>query len=700
MTIHLKEATAYTYDVPFLKEIQPYAHQVVQSQMIKEAVTSNKPTIIWNQAMTGAGKTLANYSLLTHMPKIRALGMYPVNELIKDQYQSVKDSVELGKWDEVAIWTAEEMRGERKPGESKVDQIRRMTSSFYRSIFTNPDHLMLISQERFFSYKKGDVPELLYRLADYHLQIFDEFHLYDIAQVNFLAQWMALITSLFPSRGYAFVLSSATPRVEFFQLAKRMGIQIRNVQEEVDRWLEEERPRVYEERVYLEPLSLDLCSTNLHRWNTSERILEQWEEQVEYLRKWPTAKGIIILDSIHEAQMLAHTLRQKGYDVGEVHGLSDRTNSRIALAKPITVATATIEVGVDFKGDIHKDFLIFESRNAGSFMQRLGRVGRGSRRLPEPPIKVWAHVPSHVKECIDMDEWSEMTRQDLKRVVMDSYQRYQDFYPFLEKVGGMNLVHGYYLAKRHQLETANNPILESLKTIVEKMYGLGFEEQNRQYQTWKKLRMIEPILSFRGQNSLENQVLHPDQEERLDTFYPDIWFWDETEPKMPIKKYDFRHVLSRKRVRFEPKEVFLAKAKGFISAEEWSDWKKKFENDRVLGYATVMGIRDKPAKLYWKLPPNAHLYTEKVVRMKRLQLLSDDPGLNEQLSDLFSNPASTSWIVTILKISTGEANDRLKLPPMFRLHTAQTVQKADWCIAFNVDAFKLWSVWSQESVVY
>ena len=220
------------------------------------------------------------------------------------------------------------------------------------------------------------------------LQAFDEFHLYNIAQVNVLAQWIALMAASFPKKGMVFLLSSATPRPEVFRLIEGTGLPIWNVQEETRCWLEEEKPSVYEERIFLEPVHLHVVSAYLPAWNTGERILERWDEIEDYLSEWPKAKGLIILDSIHEAQQLAAALREKGYDVGEVHGLSDRSRSREALAKPITVATATVEVGVDFQGEIWKDFLVFEARNAGSFMQRLGRIGREQVQSRAAPSRV------------------------------------------------------------------------------------------------------------------------------------------------------------------------------------------------------------------------------------------------------------------------------------------------------------------------
>lgn len=690
--IRVLEERAKTYNLPFIGDIRPYAHQAVQLRLVERAVRGKGKAIIWNRARTGAGKTLANYGYLTQNPQTRALGVYPVNELVKDQFQSLKQGLPLGIWDEISLWTAEEMRKNRMPGENKLEQIKRLSTPYHRAVMTNPDHLMLIAQERLYAYRQGERVEAFYRLGEYALQVFDEFHLYNIAQVNFLAQWMAFMDASFPNKAFAFMLSSATPRPDVFRLLEGTGIEIWNVQEEIGRWLKEENPPVYEERVFLEPIHLQVVSGYLQAWNTGERIMQNWGETEAYLSEWPDAKGLIILDSIHEAQVLANSLREKGYDVGEVHGLSDRSRSREALARQITVATATVEVGVDFKDELRKDFLIFEARNAGSFMQRLGRIGRGSRLNPEPPLYVWAYVPGYVAEQLRDCSSSEISRTELEEMVTGAYQSFQNFYRYIEKVGGMNLVHSVHLQKKHHMDREQNPAFETVKDFVGRMYGVGFEEMERQYLSWKREKLLEPVLSFRGQNTLEYQILGWEPEES-ETFYPDIWFWDETSPDIPLKRYDYSFVLRRRRVRFVDKEEFVKRVKEHVAGPEQEELLQPLKRDHVLGYAVALGVRDKPASLVWRLPFKASRYAEQLVRLDRLSLESDERDLNDQLNMLFQFMRRTSWIVYIVKRSVRELNDHLRLPPMFRVYPAKTAQGADWSIAFNSEAFQLWSVW-------
>jgi CRISPR-associated endonuclease/helicase Cas3 len=92
----------------------------------------------------------------------------------------------------------------------------------------------------------------------------------------------------------------------------------------------------------------------------------------------PGAKGAIIVNSVAQAKRLVARLRpvlaQHHLVVGENTGLTSRRLRADSYAADLLIGTSTVDVGVDFQ----INFLIFESRDAGSFLQRLGRLGRHS----------------------------------------------------------------------------------------------------------------------------------------------------------------------------------------------------------------------------------------------------------------------------------------------------------------------------------
>lgn len=696
----LQAEGAYTYDKSFIRELKPYAHQYVQLELVRKAFAERKNVVIWNEAMTGAGKTLANYSYLAEQKEVRALGVYPVNELVKDQFLSLEENLPKEMYEEFVIWTSEELNVTREPGETRLQQLKRLSGRFSKVILTNPDYLMLIAQERLFapSFLRGDKHELFHQIAvNYRLQIFDEFHLYDIHEINLIAQWIALLTSFYKEMSYVFLFSSATPNQHFEQLIRNADLEIWRVKDVMMEWEESHQEQRMEKRVFLEPLQLQLQSAPLDQWETSERFKDYWNTfEAKYVVRYPQARGLIIFDSIYEAQEVARFLRGKGYDVGEVHGLSEREKgkSREALAKQITVATATVEVGVDFKGKIQKDYLLFEARNPGSFMQRLGRIGRGSCQQPNPPLIAVAFVPEYVQEYVKNRADEHLSRNQLKSLVMDGYERRENFTTFINKTGSMMLIHSQHFYASQFLEKEDkNLYQETLRQLVEDMYEAAYEEQQKWYWKWRNQHLLEPLLSFRGQNTLESTAFPGlDAEE---TFYPDLWFWDEEAMDFPLKRYDYTYLFRNYHFYFVSKEELLERLEHY-APNQLQEYEERMKQFPALGYAILTKRRERSERtsFYWEVSFRAGSYINRdVTRLKRLYLASDDPGLNAQLQRLNRQlrEEKKSWIVYLASEEPYHLRHKRKLPPMFRLYQAR-LRGRKLSIAFNIDAFKLWSI--------
>jgi CRISPR-associated endonuclease/helicase Cas3 len=58
--------------------------------------------------------------------------------------------------------------------------------------------------------------------------------------------------------------------------------------------------------------------------------------------------------------------------VGENTGLTSLEDRRASFEKCLLVGTSTVDIGVDFRINL----LIFEATDAGTFIQRFGRLGR------------------------------------------------------------------------------------------------------------------------------------------------------------------------------------------------------------------------------------------------------------------------------------------------------------------------------------
>ncbi|MBA4537824.1 type I-D CRISPR-associated helicase Cas3' [Bacillus aquiflavi] len=697
---HLRAERAFTYDKPFMNEINPYAHQYVQLELIRKAFAEKKNVVIWNEAMTGAGKTLANYSYLAEQKDVKAIGVYPVNELVKDQFLSLEENLPKDSFEEFVVWTSEELNLIKEQCETRLQQLKRLSGRFSKAILTNPDYLTLIAQERLFAPKllRGDKHELFHQLAvNYRLQIFDEFHLYSITEMNLIAQWIALLTSFYKEMSYVFVFSSATPNEYFEQLISNAGLEIWKVKDEIDKWESEQKDTKIAERIFLEPLRLQLIGTSLAQWNTSEKLKDYWETfEHNYLVHFPDAKGLIVFDSIYEAEEVARFLKSKGYDVGEVHGLSEREQgkSRAALGKQITVATATIEVGVDFKDDIHKDYIIFEARNPGSFMQRLGRIGRGKRKKPNPLLYAIAFVPEYVEEFINNRADQDLDRSTLKSLVISGYDKTENFSNFIEKTGGMMLLHSeYFYASQFLDESEKLDYQTKMKKLIENMYHIAYEEQRQRYRTWRNDKLIEPLLSFRGQNMLES--LEFKELDREETFYPDLWFWEENTDHFPLKKYDYSYIFRNYHFYFVTKEELLERLKKYDQSK-LMQYENQMKRYPALGYAVLTKRRDRADRVsfYWDLSFRIRSHIDgEVTRTANMQLASEDPSLNLQLQRLNRQwkAEKKSWIIYVSSEEPYQLQRRYKLPPMFRIYQAR-YRNRKMSVSFNIDAFKLWSV--------
>ena len=124
------------------------------------------------------------------------------------------------------------------------------------------------------------------------------------------------------------------------------------------------------------PISLNFISLE-PTFKASENWLKENSNLIlEYFQNHPGSKGAIILNSIAAVKRLVpffeELFQEYNLTVGENTGLSGRTQKELSLAADLVLGTSTIDVGVDFK----INFLIFESADAGNFVQRLGRLGR------------------------------------------------------------------------------------------------------------------------------------------------------------------------------------------------------------------------------------------------------------------------------------------------------------------------------------
>ena len=145
------------------------------------------------------------------------------------------------------------------------------------------------------------------------------------------------------------------------------------------------------------------ASFDLHFHATGRRTEEWVENHYQLIAKWfaenPNSRGAIIVNSVAVAKRICSFLKERKeagdfpLSIGENTGLSNQEERRFALHESdLLVGTSTVDVGVDFK----INFLVFEAIDSGSWIQRLGRLGRHSEyEKPDGTVMKFEHFAAH-----------------------------------------------------------------------------------------------------------------------------------------------------------------------------------------------------------------------------------------------------------------------------------------------------------------
>lgn len=348
------------------------------------ALNSADVDVVINTAMTGDGKSLAAYLPTLLDPGRSAFGMYPTNELALDQRRQFRNYNQAFASQLTFTSLSGDLLGafiaDRPEFGRRAEALAALMQD-HQVLLTNPDifHLMI-------NYRYGsnilsiqELPALVN--ACYKNFIFDEFHIFSTPQMVSAITAMLFLTATAqpsPNKRPRFLFSSATPNPVFADLLHPSGLRVREIQGAY---------RTHPAEGYRQVLhGADL---HLHKLGEQQN-LEQWlQDQVGVIEAhWndavgPRPRGVIIVNSVVEARRITWLLRERlpHLKIGENTGLTDTERRREAMAEAdLIIGTSTIDVGVDFNISL----LIFEAPDAGSFLQRFGRLGRVRRG--EPPF--------------------------------------------------------------------------------------------------------------------------------------------------------------------------------------------------------------------------------------------------------------------------------------------------------------------------
>lgn len=484
-------------------------HQVETYQ----ALTGGDADVILNTAMTGDGKSLAAYLPALIDDRWHAFGMYPTIELSRDQERQFEHYVLEFKrplpfyslWGEKLTHFAE-AHGFKQRGEALKERFDN-----HNVILTNPDIFNLVMNYRYGSLIFSDL-ELPYSLCtNFDYLVFDEFHVFAMPQIVAAITAMVYIQEAMPSRR-RFLFSSATPSEALVEMVERSGLRWRMIGGAYDRHENlDNRLVLYPASLHIECLGERQTVEDWLRENLAV-LARYWEEQS------PRPKAAIIVNSVAAARrisrMLESTLGRSGITVGENTGFTAAERRRDSLNRDIVVGTSTIDVGVDFSINL----LFFEATNAGTFLQRLGRLGRCKRDQPtfesyEAHAFISGKTPwvyeRLVKELAErgVGEGDEVDRPtQLVECVRAAFASENEFMGYARRWGVLQAAHVVSLLQRKRHGGAYEKLAADLARRYAQAFGLSdFGKALRRYWylTQKNRRqeclpIVDEVLAFRS----------------------------------------------------------------------------------------------------------------------------------------------------------------------------------------------------------
>lgn len=500
------------------------------------------PDVIFNTAMTGDGKSLAGQLPFFVNEGLRPLfAMYPTNELIRDQALHAAKTWQLwGQWadgigelDSNRLDQIMQSGDFRMRGEALLSELRN-----HQAVLTNPDIFHYIMQMFYRRQgKTGDTPDKVIGplISRYEQFTFDEFHIFDAPQIVSVLNALLLINEMAGPRRRRFLFQSATPNPLLVNYLERAGLSYQIVRGHYTHsQTEPDRSRW---RRILHGSSISFSAGSVEIW-----LDEHLEDTLIpfFLEHRPGAKGAIIVNSVAQAKRvmarLKEALRPHNLTVGENTGLTSRTLRAESYRCDILVGTSTVDVGVDFQ----INFLLFESRDAGSFLQRLGRLGRHDSYQRDGTehhfhaFEAHAVLPTWTIEALFQGrgkgppllvDGMETDRETLTSAIEQAFPHYTDFGGYAQAWGALQsarVIQGFgaYVVRGQYKETVQRLAQRYQAAFRVSMNG-KFGHLRSLQQTAQPL--LDEAVAFRGGSYFDCGVLDlteegADQIKRYDLF--------------------------------------------------------------------------------------------------------------------------------------------------------------------------------------
>ncbi len=651
-----------------------------------KAICDPNIDVVFNTAMTGDGKSLAAYlPALTEGKSI--LAMYPTNELITDQKRQVQDYC---KWFSMSIncdtmfsENLSELREELKDLRGQKAAIEHFALK-NPILLTNPDIFNLIANFHYLNPEYENPDQLVQHIIDYYdLFVFDEFHIYDVSQV------ISVLTTMlyFIEQGQKkFIFLSATPNQLLLNCLEKANLRYEVIEGN------------YLDNTDSKDWSRICASFDLH-FHTVGRQSNVWvENNYKQIEKWfdvnPNSRGAIIVNSVAAAKRIYSFLKDRkdvgdfNLTVGENTGLSSREQRHFALHESdLLIGTSTVDVGVDFK----INYLVFEAMDSGSWIQRLGRLGRHlEHEKPDGTVMKFDHfvahslLPKYVYErveenCPSNPEIGKQTLIDFMRNEDKEKQVFSpinDFQNYRKCWGWLHASHIINTLGHQRLRENYASEREKLTRVYSEIFETNIEVQSTKlYFAVKKNQpeIIEAgVLRFRGETPFTCGIL--DETDGKIKDYNLLWVFQNAEVEY-MEKEDFKQECHKQDVLFRQFQYVDV----YLRLHEYRSEREQFH------LTQSRRIRDK--------------FTDEDYRQIHTLKGFEIDGKFSEINKINRWLRVKPLLCLIRKEKITDLRRILRLPPMFNIFQLIDRDGDEFSVVYSKDALLLRSqpyIWSKE----
>ena len=645
-----------------------------------DAIRDPDIDVVFNTAMTGDGKSLAAYlpALIDNRP---VLAMYPTNELIRDQLKQIASYCNrFGHKIEPEYMFSEKLYELR--AKLEMDRQAQAISFLARKheiLLTNPDIFNLIANFEYM--RKYENPDILLQtvLGAYNIFLFDEFHLYNVSQVvSVLTTMQYIIQQTRDTRERKkFVFLSATPNPLLLECLENSKLRYEVIEgnylfENVDQqsWYQ-------------------ICQPFTLHFHEVDRQAEAWIQShfweiVNWFSDDSGSRAAIIVNSVATAKRIVDFFeeRQKAgdfpYSIGEITGVTGKPLRESARQKQLVVGTSAIEVGIDFE----INYLIFEALDVGSWIQRLGRLGRHkgykqkNKSVNFTNFVAHSLLPKYVIERIKdadiltphIDKVSLIDQMQNDNKEKRIFSPVNDFQNYHRAWGWLNPAHVINTLGHPWLRDNYAPLREELTKTYKKIFKVDIAKMTKEYYKIKKNKpeVVETAVTcFRGESPFTCGILDEDDGQ--------------------IKSYDLLWVLRNAETEWISKQEFME----IVAAKDKQPHPYKY----VDVYLRLRSYRPEPERL--RLRYNKAIlndFSEDEYRYIKVLSGFQIEGNFQDLTKINRKLKHKKLLCLIRREQVNQLKSILRLPPLFSIFPLIDAEGQPLSVTFSKDALLLHSL--------